>query len=452
MRLTLAFAIAMAALLVVMALFVYQRVGGALLSSVDQTLRSQSQEAASHVRREDRDLTDRDVAGGTTLAQLVRADGTVVRSSPASLPRLLGPGDIASVGRNGRLLRSTELRSPAGDWRLLAVPEVRTGGILVVARSLEPREESLNRIFREFLVAGPLALLLASLAGYGLASAALRPVESMRRRAASITADSPSRLPVPRSRDELSRLAQTLNEMLDRLHTSLEHERRFVADASHELRTPLALLRTELELALRRPRTHGELELALRSATEETERLTRLAEDLLLIARGDRGPLPLQRVRFAADDLFEVVAARFARQAEALGATIRVEPSGCVVEGDEDRLEQALSNLVDNALGYGGRRLELTALVRGDTVELHVLDDGPGLPEGFIDRAFDRFSRADEARGRGGSGLGLSIVALIAAGHGGSAGVANRPVGGADAWLAVPWSADRARVGSPALS
>ena len=433
-RLTLTFGVVMAAVLAAMVVFVYLRVGGALLASVDQTLRSQAAEAVSNVQRGEPRLTDRDVAGGTTLAQLLTPAGAVVRSTPIGL----APLAHLRVPPGGSVYRSISLHAPEGDWRVLAVRPRGASNVVVVARSLEPREESLHRLFRELLFAAPLALLLACGAGYALASAALGPVEAMRRRAASVTATTPSPLPVPRSRDEISRLAETLNEMLDRLHASLEHERRFVADASHELRTPLALLRTELELALRRPRSAAELEEALRSAAEETERLTRLAEDLLLIARGDRASLPLRRECVAADDILAVVAGRFARRAETTGTTIRIEPSDLAVDADPERLAQATGNLVDNALTYGGRTIVLRAQLHGGRVELHVLDDGPGFPEEFLGRAFDRFSRADDARGGGGAGLGLSIVALIGAAHGGGASVANRPDGGADAWIAVP--------------
>ena len=167
--------------------------------------------------------------------------------------------------------------------------------------------------------------MLATLAGYLLAGAALRPVEAMRRRAAAITAATPgSRLPVPAANDEIARLAETLNDMLGRLEAALRHEQRFVSDASHELRTPLALLRTELELALRRTRTHDELEAAVRSAAEETERLTRLAEDLLLVARADHGELPVRRERIHARELLERVASRFAGRAAELGRTVSV--------------------------------------------------------------------------------------------------------------------------------
>jgi signal transduction histidine kinase len=413
---------------------VYLRVGSALLANVDQTLHSQAAEAISSVRHSEPRLTDRDVSGGTTLAQLLAPDGRVIRSSPIGLAPLVH----APLPASANVFRSISLRAPEGDWRVLAVRARGVAGVVVIARSLEAREESLDHLFRELLVAAPLALLLASLAGYALASAALRPVEAMRVRATSVTAASQARLPVPRSRDEISRLAETLNEMLDRLHASLEHERRFVADASHELRTPLALLRTELDLALRRPRSADELAAALRSAAEETERLTRVAEALLLIARGDQAVLPLRPEHVAAEDVLELVEERFARRADEVGATLHVEPSDAHALADPERLVQALGNLVENALTYGGRSISLCACAKNDTVELHVRDDGPGFPDDFIDRAFDRFSRADDVRGSDGTGLGLSIVALIGAAHEGGAGVANRPGGGADAWIAVP--------------
>jgi two-component system, OmpR family, sensor kinase len=438
-RLTLAFAVVMAAVLTGMGFFVYVRVGNALLTSVDQSLNSQAREAVGHAH-EGGSLVDPDVAGGTTLAELVTPAGTVARSSPTLLPLLVPKRDLARIGGH-RLRGSISLLRPSGDWRYLAVP-APGGGAVVVARSLQAREETLHRLFRELLFASPLALLLASLAGYGLAAAALRPVEAMRRRAAAVSATAPGRLPVPSSRDEISRLATTLNEMLGRLEAAFDHERRFVANASHELRTPLAMLRTELELALRRPRTHDELEDAVRSAAQEADRLSRLAEDLLLIARADQGALPIRPEPVSVGELFSTVVDRFARRAREREQEVDVRLTSASIEADPVRVEQALANLVENALSHGAGAIDLFAVERDDVVELHVADAGPGFPDGFLDRAFDRFTRPDEARSEGGSGLGLSIVALIAQAHGGSAGAANRPEGGADVWLALP----RARV------
>ena len=434
-RLALAYAVVMAVVLSAMGLFVYLRVGGALLASVDQALRAQSAEAIGHAH-EGRGLVDNDAAAGTTLAELLDASGRVLRASPSGLPPLVRPSAIQPRGTFG----SISLRSPSGSWRYLAVRLPAGSQTVVVARSLEARREALDRLLRELLLAGPLALLLASLAGYGIASGALRPVEAMRRRAAAVTASEPGRLPVPPTGDELSRLATTLNAMLDRLQAAFEHERRFVADASHELRTPLAMLRAELELALRRRRTATELEAALRSAAADTERLSRLTEELLLIARSDQGPLPLAREEIPAVSLLETVAARFERRADERGRELRVLDSEAVVAVDPLRLEQALSNLVDNALTYGDGPIELYVVERDATLELHVADAGRGFPPEFVARAFDRFSRADESRASGGSGLGLSIVALIAEAHGGAAGIGRAAAGGADVWLAVPYA------------
>jgi two-component system, OmpR family, sensor kinase len=436
LRLTLAFAVVMAAVLGAMGLLVYDRVGAALLGSIDQTLRPQAAEALRHTA-DDRGLVDPDASSGVTLAEILDVRGHVVRSTPAKLAPLLGVGDVARVAGRRRITRNVKVYGQRGEWRVLAVP-ADNGAVVAVARSLEPYDETLDHLLRELMIAEPLALLLASLAGYGLAAGALRPVEAMRRRAAAVTAAAPGRLPVPRSGDELSRLAETLNDMLGRLQASLEHERRFVADASHELRTPLALLRTELELALRRPRSGPELEHAVRSAAEETERLSRLADDLLWIARADQGALPLRQGRIAAGELLDRVARRFARRAATEQRTLTVERSDAVVDADPDRVEQALSNLVENALSHGAGDVVLFARRAADAVELHVVDHGPGVPESFQERAFDRFSRADEARGRGGAGLGLSIVGLVAQAHGGAASVANRPEGGADVWLTLP--------------
>jgi signal transduction histidine kinase len=438
LRLTLAFTVAMALVLAAMSFLVYDRVDHALVASIDQSLRSQTIDVA-HL---DRGRLDLDSAAGGGIAQVIRPDGSIAASDPRGLPLLLDSADLRRVAGGGRILRSGRLPGLRERWRVLAEPSVVRGrpSVLVAARSLEPRDETLDHLLRELALAGPLALLLAALLGYALAAAALRPVEAMRVRAQAISASTPSaRLPQPPGRDEIARLAETLNAMLGRLQAAVEHERRFVADASHELRTPLALLRTELELALRRPRTREALEDALRSASQETERLTRLAEDLLLIARSDAGELPVRREPVPAAEVLEVVAQRFGGVAAERGRTLElVPPDGIVLDADPTRLEQALGNLVDNALAHGRGRILLSAEPRGELVALHVEDEGPGFPAGFLDDAFQRFSRPDQSRSGSGSGLGLSIVDLIAEAHGGSAGARNRAEGGADVWIAVP--------------
>jgi signal transduction histidine kinase len=311
---------------------------------------------------------------------------------------------------------------------------------VVVGASLEDRDEASQELLGQLFVVGPVALLLTSLLGYGVAAAALRPVESMRAEAAAISAAEPGRrLPVPPARDEMARLADTLNAMLERLEAALARERTFVSDASHELRTPLASLKTELELALRRPRAAGELEDALRSAAAETDRLVQLAEDLLVLARSDQGRLALRRSSVPVEELLGTVAERFAGRAETSGRTIEVDaPDGLRLDADAPRLEQALGNLVGNALAHGRGPIRLDARAEDGLVALHVLDEGPGFPPAFLTQAFDRFSRADEARSGGGAGLGLAIAKAIAVAHGGTAGAANRNGGGADVWISIP--------------
>jgi signal transduction histidine kinase len=226
--------------------------------------------------------------------------------------------------------------------------------------------------------------------------------------------------------------------MLARLEAAFEHERRFVADASHELRTPLALLRAELELALSRPRSHAELEDALQSASEDTDRLTRLAEDLLLIARSDQEGLPMRREMVSALSLLHDVASRFVTRTAEAGRRLVVEDDeDGIVDADPTRIEQALGNLVENSLRYGAGDIQLFVRRAHAGLELHVADEGTGFSEDFLPRAFDRFSRADEVRATPGTGLGLAIVDVIARAHGGSAYVTNR-ANGADAWIALP--------------
>jgi len=293
------------------------------------------------------------------------------------------------------------------------------------------RNEVLTSLLVLMLIVGPLALLLAAFAGYRLAGAALRPVEAMRQRAAEISAETTGeRLPVPPSRDEIQRLGTTLNEMLERLDAGLLRERRFVADASHELRTPLSLLRTELELALRRPRTPEEHEAALRSVAEEVDRLVRLAEGLLLLATAEEAGIQPERIRVG--ELLERVARRYGN------AAVEVTDSLGEVVADRLRLEAALGNLVENALRHAAPPIRLEAAREGDDAVFRVTDAGPGFAPDFLDHAFERFARADEARTEKGAGLGLAIAAAVARAHGGKATARNVPGGGAEVTISIP--------------
>lgn len=302
----------------------------------------------------------------------------------------------------------------------------------------QAQQEALDDLARELVTALPIVFVLATVGAYWLAAAALRPVERMRTQAAAVTEDTPGhRLDVPPSRDEIARLATTLNDMLTRLQTALDHERLFVADAGHELRTPLSLLRTEIELALRHPRDAAELHAALVSAEEETVRLVQLTEDLLLLARTDRR----QDTPAAAPDLrplLQRAAARLRNGSPDKAITVDCPP-GLTAALSEDRLDRAITNLIHNAQQHGHGPVEVTARpVDDDRVRIEVRDHGPGFPPDFLSHAFDRFTQADTARATSGTGLGLAITAAIARAADGTYGASNHPDGGALVWISIP--------------
>ena len=360
---------------------------------------------------------------------------------PLGRSSLLPPAELRSALRESQFVDVPSVPGLDEPARMLALPVQRGQSrlVLVVGATRANRTETLLSLRNAFLIGGPLALILASLAVYGIAGAALRPIEAMRRRAADISASSlEDRLPVPPGGDEVSRLGETLNEMLTRIGDGLARERRFVADASHELRTPLALLKTQLELALRHSRSTEELEAAIRGAAEDTERLSRLADDLLLLARAEQGRVPLRREPVDVADVLETVAGRFQSRAvsERRDLSVTTDDDPLVVSADRPLLEQALANMVDNAFTHGAGRVTLTAEQRNGSAELHVLDEGVGFPADFLAHAFERFSRAQKTTAEG-SGLGLAIVETIAEAHDGRAGAANAPGGGTDVWLAL---------------
>jgi two-component system OmpR family sensor kinase len=448
LRVAAAFAVAMALVLAATGWFVYVRLGDHLLTALDSSLRVRADDLKALVQESDASLSPASagllVERGESYAQLLDARTGRIEEATAPLGRT--PLLSAEELRRARVETVFADRGPVPGLdepsRLLATAVERNGTpfVLVVGVTREERAEMLANLRTVLLIAGPIALALATLAGYALAGLSLRPVESMRRRAAEVSAETPGeRLPVPETRDEIQRLGETLNGMLARLEAALRRERDFVADAGHELRTPLALLRTELELALRHAGSADELREALRGSSEEVERLAQLAEDLLLIARADGGKLPLQLDTFDASELLTSVATRFEWRAEEAGRRVRaVAQAGVDVRGDRMRVEQALGNLVDNALRYGQGEIRLSAATADGFVELHVTDEGSGFPPEFLEQAFERFTRADEARTRGGSGLGLSIVRMIAEAHGGSAHAINDDRGGADVWVTLP--------------
>jgi signal transduction histidine kinase len=448
-RVTLAFAAVMAVLLAGLGLFVYLRYESQLNEAIEQGLRSRAAEArAAALAGGGPRLGRATGAGGLaepdeSFAQIISPSGRVVDASPhVGTDPVLDASRLEAAAARPVLFDAPPPPGVEGEVRILAAAVTDEPGsdIVVVGASLDDRDEALANLAALLLVGGPVALLLASIAGYLSIGAALRPVEDMRRRAAALSgSDLGERLPVPAVEDEIHRLGETLNGMLDRVEAGVRRERAFVDDASHELRTPLALLKTELEVAERYSDDPGDLRSAIASARAEVDRLIELAEALLVVARADEGQLPLDRRRIAVADLLADVGERFGPRLREDGRPLRIEPDGgLAVTADRARTEQALTNLVENAVRHGAGPVRLRAVPAGDLVGIHVEDSGSGIADGFLPRAFERFSRADPGRVGAGYGLGLAIVDAIAGAHGGRCGLANRPGGGADAWIALP--------------
>jgi signal transduction histidine kinase len=437
-RLTIAFAGVMAAVLAAAGVFLFAQFRADLDAQTDAALRAEADGVEAIV---DAGGAGAVAASGAPMAQIYTADGRfLVSTREAAGSRYLTVVEVGRAARRPQLIGRRAGRG--GSVRVRAIPAPRRGLVIAVAVSLHLRDHELARLRTLLLIAGPLALLLASIAGHELARAALLPVDRMRARSERITERQLSeRLPVSESADEIGALGRTLNAMLDRVEAAVARERRLVSDASHELRTPLTTLRAEVDLALLGERDAAELRAALESAAEEARRMSRLADDLLVLARADQGRLPLEAEPLAARELLEAAAGRARAAADLQGRSIVVGdvPGGVTVLADPDRTTQALDNLITNALRYGEGTITLTARRAGELVALHVTDEGRGFPDDLLGHAFERFGRSSEARAGGpGSGLGLALVEAVAIAHGGSAEARNRPDGGADVWIALP--------------
>ena len=429
----------MSIVMVSLGLFLYFRFEDELDTSIDQALSSRAIAAAVLSSRDHKSLIN-ELSREEGFGELVARDGRVLTSTPDVGRRRLIPRDLLASARSRSVyFELKHLEGISKHARLIARPVQPGGRIIVAGTTLKDRERANESLVRALLIGVPIALLLATAAAIALTGSALRPVERMRSRAATISAgEAGARLPLPEAQDEIRRLGETLNEMLGRLQRAFARERAFVADASHELRTPLAILRAELELAARGNRSNEELSAAVDSAVEEVDRLSRLAEDLLVLARADDNGLPVRPEQQPVDDLLHDVACTFAKRAGTVGREIEVDGDVAVEASvDGERIRQALGNLVENALTYGAGEVRMSARRINGTVELHVEDHGPGFPDEFIAHAFERFSRGDAARARGGAGLGLAIVDAIARGHGGSAHARNT-ADGSDVWLELP--------------
>jgi heavy metal sensor kinase len=438
-QLTLWYAGVLALSLVAFAVLVYYAVAGINYARQDELLRSTAETVASAYVQELEEENSAEKANEVVLAQMIfpnrfvevaDADGRVVAwSSNLTGRHLTVPSATLTEARQRGYAFGV-----INDLRVAVVPlslnQNKQLGYAVVAEPLNVVAEGLRRLRRDFLAGGPLVLLFASVGGYFLARKSLAPIALMNQQTRRITAENLSaRLDVPNPRDEVGSLAMTVNALLARIDAAFQEQKRFIADASHELRTPLAVLRGETEVALEHERAVGEYQESLELIKDEAERLSRIVENLFILARR-----PLQGPSLLKEDVrLDKVVGDCARAAHVLatqkGLQLEIEGSlpPLVTIGDEEMLKRMLLNLLDNAVKYtpADGEVLLTLGRQNSNARIVVKDTGMGIPISDQARIFDRFYRVDKARSRalGGAGLGLSIAQWIVEGHSGSLSV-----------------------------
>jgi heavy metal sensor kinase len=435
-RLTLWYAGVVAVSLIAFALLVYYAAAKVFYERQDEALRSTAETVASAYIQELEEEQSIAKANEVVLAEMVfpnryvevtDAGGRVVAWSANLTGHVLTiPADKLANAR-----QQTISFAVINNLRVAVVPlsGSKELGYAAVAEPLSVIDESLRRLRRDFFAGVPLVLLLASIGGYFLARKSLSPIALMDRQTQRITAENLSaRLDVMNERDELGGLGLTINQLLERLENSFKEQQRFIADASHELRTPLAVLRGETEVSLSQSRSLDEYKASLNLIKDEAERLSRIVEDLFVLARqpADRRAVSRQPVR-----LDEIVA-ECGRAAQVLAAqkdlNLRIDPGTALsLNGDDELLQRMILNLLDNAVKYTppGGEISVELMASNGDARLTVRDNGIGIPTKDQPHVFDRFYRVDKARSRamGGAGLGLSIVRQIAEAHGGTVSV-----------------------------
>lgn len=368
-----------------------------------------------------------DARGGVLISSL---ESPAAKAAPGAVPSGLLESEefrkFAQAARSGETLYR-DVRVARAPYRGYArhFPAQGQEQTLIALRSLRPQKELLEEITATYAWILPLAILLASGGGYFLARKSLAPVVEMAAQAGHIGAATlHERLAVRNQNDELGRLAQSFNELLDRLDQSFERQRQFMADASHELRTPVAILCGEAEVALANAaRTPGEYRESLGVLLGEAQRLTRIVEDLFMLARADARQYPLETRDFHLNDLAEDCVLSARSLALAKNITLTLDPAGeSPIRADEALVCRLILILLDNAIKYTpeGGQVSLACERTGEVYVLRVTDTGKGIPEEMQKRIFERFFRADPARSRtgsGGAGLGLAIAKWIAEAH-----------------------------------
>ena len=450
-RLTLWFTVVLGVPLVVFAIVSYLVFSRTLLERTDHFVSDALNVFSGELVNERRMSSSSADAAARTVAEVRFRDlQIVIRGDDGRVLAATPMADRSTRGASGNLsLSAAEIDSaiqlatgvaPAvvtyttshGSYRLHARPLRLPDQALAVAAAYPLREvdDILARIRRTFLLVIPLLLASAALGGYFMAKRSLSPVSAMGARAAEITSTNlHERLPVVSPGDELGGLATVVNGLLDRLERAFSQQRRFMADASHELRTPTAILNTEAQVTLSREhRTEGEYRESVEVMQGAAGRLTRIVDDLFLLARSDAGHLVLREQDVYLDEVVHDAVRAVRPIAERRNIRIELMPViDASVRGDADLLGRLLLNVLDNAIKFTqpGGAVSVRLTVAGDHYTIAVVDDGPGIPEDAQARVFERFFRVDPARSRiettetSGAGLGLAISRRIAEAHGG---------------------------------
>lgn len=445
-RLTLWYSSALAILLLASGGLIYGVVHHRLMLHYDEPMRRMAI-AVEHILNEEWDCHTLTPAQTETLDKLGKlilfheagAEHGLFYQSPEAYARSAVP-DMGRLGWKEFTAPHYETVQNQGmSWRILSWPyQARSGrrGVIRLMQDLEDIQETLQRLRLILFLLIPAGIGCSALAGYWLSGQALAPVDRIARMAREIEAHRlDRRLPHPGAEDEIGRLVETLNHMIGRLESSFGAMKRFTADAAHELRNPLATMRNTIDVVLEQPRTLVEQRSALESLGEDVDRLRKIVEDLLLLARADSGRLVMEREVIRMDLVAQAMIEIHEPQAQERGIHLILHaPDPVEVLGDERWLYRLLANLLDNALKFTPPQGSVTVeLLRcGALVQLSVSDTGPGIPEADLPQIFDRFYQADPARAqKQGTGLGLAIAAWVAESHGGRLTASNQPEGGA---------------------
>jgi heavy metal sensor kinase len=433
-RLTLWYTGVLALSLIVFAFLVYYATANIFRERQDESLRSTAQTVSSAYMEELAEEHSVTKANEVVLTDLVFPDRyvEVTDSSGRALAwsRNLSVGSFAIPAQTLSYARRSGVGFTIVNRLRVAVVPLSSNqelGFAVVAEPLSVMEEGLRRLRLAFFAGVPLILLLASAGGYFLACKSLSPIASMNQQTQRITAERlSSRLEVTNSRDELGGLATTINDLLTRLESSFKEQQRFIADSSHELRTPLAVLRGETEVALEKTRTIDEYKTSLAVIKDEAERLSRIVEDLFILARQPiDAPTTLNKELVSLNQVVTdcVRAAQVLAAHKNLQLKLYSHPRLFNLSGDDELLKRMLLNLLDNAVKYTpeGGEISVELSAQNGSAQIVVRDNGIGIPDKDQTRIFDRFYRVDKGRSRdsGGAGLGLSIVRWIVEAHGG---------------------------------